>query len=237
MNNNRHGFRVATEDEDDEWVVVHQGAPTNTNPGSLVEMTINTRPICPNMTNKEFRKEVMRARDIGVELVKRRMKAVALWDEKEQERAQSYFGRADMEIRNTLGAGLPRLLRSMQELVPEKIIRWDSKTGKALSCVRLTPVSPHVQAEVCKPDSQRRIIVIHEAYCGSPFGHLSGNCKIKTIIHECTHFTDTFDSLDHIYANSHSGARIWAERHPKEAIQNADSITGYIATFDGVNIE
>jgi len=184
------------------------------------------------MTNKEFRREVMRARDIGVELVKKRIKTVTLWDEKEQERAQLYFGRADMEIRHTLGAGLPRLLRAMQELVPEKIIRWDSKTGKVLSCGRLEPDSPQVHAAVCKPDSEKRIIVIHAAFCESPFGHLSNVCKVKTIIHECTHYIDTFDSKDHIYADSEAGASIWAKNHPNVAIENADSITGYIATFD-----
>ncbi|MCC8392709.1 hypothetical protein LJ656_08925 [Paraburkholderia sp. MMS20-SJTR3] len=119
MNKNEYGFRVPTEVEDDDGVVVHPGSWTNANPNSLVEVVINTTLICPNMSNKVFRKEVMRARDVGVSLVKQRIKAVALWEEKEQERAQTYFGRSDIALRNYLGERLPRLLKAMQELEPE----------------------------------------------------------------------------------------------------------------------
>ncbi|WP_423381891.1 hypothetical protein [Burkholderia sp. LMG 32019] len=42
-------------DESKEWFLVHSGAVTNTNPGSTVHVYINTTPICPNMTNREFR--------------------------------------------------------------------------------------------------------------------------------------------------------------------------------------
>ncbi|WP_075643705.1 M35 family metallo-endopeptidase [Paraburkholderia monticola] len=233
MNDSQYGFRSPTEDEDDEWVLVHHGAVTNTNPGSLVEVTINTRPICSNMTNKEFRKEVMRARDVGVELVKRRIEGLARWDVTEQERVTTFFARADESTRRVLSSGLSRLVTAMQELVPEKIIRWDSKTGKALSC-GLKPTSRDTQASVCRPDSEKRIIVIHTDFCKSPFGLLRDACKIKTMIHECTHFTDTFNSRDIVYGDRESGLRIWANNHPDEAIENADSITGYIATFDKV---
>ncbi|MCC8395740.1 hypothetical protein LJ656_24455 [Paraburkholderia sp. MMS20-SJTR3] len=231
MNSNEYGFRVPTEVEDDDWIVVHPGTWTNTNPNSLVEVVINTTPICPNMSNKEFRKEVMRARDIGVSLIKQRIKAVALWEEKEQERAQAFFARSDVEMRTYLGTRLPRLMKAMQQLVPENIIRWDSRTGKPMSC-SLKPHKPDSQASVCKPDSEKRIIAIHSAYCEKPFGRLSVGCKVKTIIHECTHFTDTFNSDDHVYVDSEAGARFWASNNPERAFENADSITGYIATFD-----
>lgn len=52
------------------------------------------------------------------------------------------------------------------------------------------------------------------------------------LIHECTHFTDTFNSDDAMYGNSESGMKIFATNNPDLAISNADSITGYIATFD-----
>ncbi|WP_262421713.1 M35 family metallo-endopeptidase [Paraburkholderia sp. UCT31] len=100
-----------------------------------------------------------------------------------------------------------------------------------LSCVP-KPDSGKNHAAVCKPDSEKRVIAICSAFCSSPFGQLWKPCKIKTIIHECTHFTDTFNSRDEIYVDTESGARIWAENHREEAIRNADSITGYIATFD-----
>ncbi|MGF6959819.1 M35 family metallo-endopeptidase [Paraburkholderia youngii] len=217
-------------DENEEWTEVGT-AITNTTPGSISNVVFNTTPICPNMRNKEFRNEVMRARDIGAELIKRRIEGLARWDEKEQERVKTFFARADETTKMVLSAGLPRLLAAMEQLAPEKIVRFDSDTNRMLSCVS-KPDSGKNHAAVCKPDSENRVIAIYSAFCSSPFGQLWKPCKIKTIIHECTHFTDTFDSRDEIYLDTESGARIWAANHREEAIRNADSITGYIATFD-----
>ncbi|NML32550.1 M35 family metallo-endopeptidase [Paraburkholderia antibiotica] len=219
--------------DDMEWHTVDDTAFTNTTPVSNRDVTINTTPICPNMTNKEFRKEAMRARDIGVELIKRRIEGLARWDEKEHERVSNFFGRADDATKKVLSDGLPRLLAAMQQLVPEKIVRWDSATNRMLSCVPpLDKGTNH--AAVCKPDSEKRVIAIYSAYCESPFGFLRGTCKIKTIIHECTHFTDTFNSRDWAYADKESSLRVYALMKPEKAIENADSIVGYIANFDKV---
>ncbi|WP_231337588.1 M35 family metallo-endopeptidase [Paraburkholderia sprentiae] len=121
----------------------------------------------------------------------------------------------------------------MQQLVPEKIVRFDSKTSRKLSCV-VNPDSGVNHAAVCKPDSEKRVIALYSRYCESPFGLLHGTCKIKTVIHECTHFTDTFNSQDWAYADKETSLRIFAENHPEKAIENADNITGYIANFDKV---
>ncbi|WP_246637220.1 M35 family metallo-endopeptidase [Burkholderia catarinensis] len=85
---------------------------------------------------------------------------------------------------------------------------------------------------MCKPDSQKRIIAIYSSFCSDPFGELYHEAQIKVLIHECTHFTDTFDSVDAGYGDSEPGMRIFAMNNPDLAIKNADSITGYIATFD-----
>ncbi|NVH77154.1 hypothetical protein FSB08_32725 [Paraburkholderia sp. JPY432] len=221
-------------DEHEEWTEVGT-AITNTTPGSISNVVINTTPICPNMSNKEFRQEFMRARDIGAELIKRRIEGLARWDLKEQDRVKFYFARADESTRTVLSHGLPRLLTAMRELVPEKIVRFDSETNRKLSCA-VRPDTGDNQAVVCKPDSEKRVIAVYSKFCSSPFGQLWSTCKIKTIIHECTHFTDTFNSEDWVYTDKASGARIFAENHPDQAIRNADNITGYIATFDGVNL-
>jgi hypothetical protein len=221
----------AKENENEEWVLVHSGAVTNTTPNSVVKVTINTDKICPNMSNGEFRKEVMRARDIGVELVKRRIEGLTRWDMKEQERVKTFFGRADESTRKVLADGLPRLRAAMQELVPEKIVRFDSETNRKLTCA-VKPDTGENHAAVCKPDSEKRVIAIYSKFCSASFGRLDGGCKIKTLIHECTHFTDTFDSKDYAYTDKEMGARIFAENHPEKALANADNITGYIATFD-----
>jgi hypothetical protein len=143
------------------------------------------------VTNKEFRLQAMWAREIGVELVKRRIEGLARRDTKERERVQIYFARADEATRKVLSDGLHRLLKAMQELEPEKIVRYDSETSRKLSCA-VRPDSGENHAAVCKPDSEKRVIAIYSAYCDSSFGRLWGTCKVKTIVHECTHFTDTF---------------------------------------------
>ncbi|MCA8154622.1 M35 family metallo-endopeptidase [Burkholderia contaminans] len=216
---------------DDDYVLVHDTAMTNTRPGSKVYVDINTRPICPNMSNEEFRQIVMRARDEAVLLINARIAALVRWDASEQARVTTYFGRANTQIRNTLSAGLPRLRSAMQELTPEKIVRWDSETSRNLSC-SVVPDNGQNRAAVCKPDSRKRVIAIYSSFCSDPFGELYHEAQIKVLIHECTHFTDTFDADDAMYGNSESGMRFFAMNNPELAINNADSITGYIATFD-----
>jgi len=128
----------------------------------MAYVTINTTPICPNMSNKEFRQLIMKARDAGISLIKERIAAVARWDAKEQDRAKTYFARADEEVRSTLAAGLPRLLAAMQELVPEKIVRWDSERSRNLTC-SVVPDNDTYHAAMCKPDSEKRVIAIYSA--------------------------------------------------------------------------
>ncbi|MFB9125526.1 hypothetical protein ACFFYR_21070 [Paraburkholderia dipogonis] len=45
---NSYGFKTS---ENEEWFEVHSIAVTNTNPGSMVYVSIDTTPICPNMTD------------------------------------------------------------------------------------------------------------------------------------------------------------------------------------------
>lgn len=214
-----------------EWQTVHDTACTNTNPNSCVDVTINTTPICPNMTNKEFRQRMMKVMDAAVVLVSDRIVAVSRWDAQERARATTYFGRADDDIRAVLVAGLPKLLSALKELAPEKIVRWDDSVIKNLTCA-LVPDSGQNRAGVCKPDSENRVIAIYSAFCSDSDGELWHGAKVKTIIHECTHYTDTFNSDDLMYGNTESGMRAFALGNSDKAIRNADSIVGYISTFD-----
>ncbi|MCA8062748.1 hypothetical protein LGM89_19020 [Burkholderia sp. AU31624] len=225
---NKYDFEVQ---ENEEWVLVHSGAVTNTNPGSMVYVSINTTPICANMTNKAFRELVMKARDAAISLIQQRIAGVTTWNVAEQARARLYFGRADDDIRTALAIGLPKLLNAMQELVPERIVRWDDAMNKQLTC-GVIPDNGSNTAGVCKPDSEKRIIAIYSKFCTISNGDLWTAAKVKTLIHECTHYIDTFDSDDIAYSDTESGLRIFAMSNPDGAIRNADSITGYIATFD-----
>ena len=217
---------------DGTWIEVGT-ATTNRTPDSNVDifLDLDKPPVCRNMTNQEFRQVILKARDAAVVLVKDRIAALSKWDSKEKERVIYYFGRADEEVRSTLTRGLPRLLSALQELVPEKIVRWDDALNKNLSCAATVDTGNN-RASVCKPDSQKRIVAIYSSFCTDPNGHLWTASKVKTLIHECTHYTDTFDSVDHMYADTDSGMHIFALGNKDIAIHNADSIAGYIATFD-----
>lgn len=81
---NKNDFKPS---EDEEWFLVHDSAVTNTNPDSIVEARINTTPICPNMTNREFR--VMTKRLLG-------------WAAMATDRRLQDLNRNDAETRNRM---------------------------------------------------------------------------------------------------------------------------------------
>ncbi|CAM2163667.1 Lysine-specific metallo-endopeptidase domain-containing protein [Paraburkholderia sacchari] len=224
---NPYGFK---RDEDEEWIEVHSSAVTNTNPNSMVYVTINTTPICSNMSNTEFRRLIMRLRDTALILIRERIADVSRWDGAAKERATRWFGRADDVVRAKLATGLPKLANSMQELKPENIIRWDQQTNRGLTCAIVADTGT-TDAAVCKPDSKKRFIAIYPHFCTLPDVYVPGNCKLKAVIHECTHYTDTFDSVDTLYGFGDALAR-WGQGAPNEAWCNADSIACYIAHYD-----
>jgi hypothetical protein len=221
---------------DEQWHVVHSTAFTNTEPDSMVTVVINLTPICPNISNRQFREVIVRARDAAVSLIRQRIEAVERWDPRERERARLYFGKADFDIQKTLAVGLPKLLAAMRELVPERIVRWDSDTNSKLSCAIAPDIGDNA-ASVCKPDSRKRVIAIYSKFCHISNGELWHESKVKTLIHECTHYVDTFDSEDIAYGDTEAGMKMFALNNPERAIRNADSITGYIATFDRTIIQ
>ncbi|HEY1998244.1 M35 family metallo-endopeptidase [Paraburkholderia sp.] len=226
---NHYSFHEA---ENEEWIEVHSAAVTNTNPGSTVHVTINTTPICPNMSNGDFRKLIIRLRDTALVLIRERIADVTRWDQTAQDRAKIWFGRADEALRARLHAGLPKLAAAMQELKPENIVRWDKQANQNLTC-SIVPDSGHNDAAVCKPDSARRMIAIYSHFCTLPDVYVSGNCKLNTIIHECSHYIDTFNSQDISYGFGRALSR-WGQNASEEAWCNADSIACYVAHFDDV---
>ena len=86
----------------------------------------------------------------------------------------------------------------------------------------------HARCRVCKPDSAKRVIAVYEEFCTIPDINISKGSKLKTLIHECTHYVDTFDSLDVMYGTG-TGISIWAKMHSDQTSRNADNITCYIA--------
>ncbi len=226
---NRYGFKRS---EEEEWLLVHDSAVTNTNPNSMVTVTINTARICTNMSNVEFKRLVMRLRDTAVLLIRERISDVSRWDSATRIRAKTWFGRADDALREKLAIGLPKLQSSMEQLRAEKIIRWDQQTNQGLTCAIVVDAGT-TDAAVCKPDSHKRFIAIYPHFCTLPDVYVSGNCKLKAVIHECTHYVDTFNSVDTIYGFGDALAR-WGQSAPDLAWCNADSIACFIAHFDNI---
>ncbi|KVC50003.1 hypothetical protein WI72_27250 [Burkholderia ubonensis] len=212
-----------------DWILVGTGY-TNTIPGSVHEIALDMTPICPNMSNRAFRKLIVRLRDAAISLIQDRIRGLAAWDQDEQERVKTWFGRSDDTVRHTLMAGLPRLLQVMQELKPENVIRWDEQKQRNITCT-VFPDNGITDASVCKSDSHRRIIAIYPHFCTLPDARLSTSCKLKVLIHECTHYIDTFDSNDEVYGFG-TGLKYWALEHQDLAIGNADSLACYVSFFD-----
>jgi hypothetical protein len=216
--------------DDTEWTTVHDTAVTNTNPNSNVNVVLDPTPICQNMSNKEFRETIVRDRDMAVTLIQNRIKALTRWDQTEQARAMKWFGSSSNDVRSVLTAGLPKLLGVMQNLKPENVIRWDEQKQRNITCT-IFPDNGSTDAAVCKPDTAKRIIAIYPHFCTSPDAQLWKGCKVLTLIHECTHFTDVFNSNDEMYGVS-IGLSFWAKSNPDKAIQNADSIACYVGFED-----
>lgn len=215
----------------EDWVEVGT-ATTNRTPNSNVDifLDLDKPAICSNMTNKEFRDSFLRSQAEAVGLIQTRITKLAKWDGSEQARAKKWLGSADDTTRAILVAGLPRLLKAMQEVKPENVIRWDQQSGRSLSCTVL-PDTGNTDAAVCKPDSEKRIIAIYSHFCTSPRAQLWHGCQVLTLIHECTHFTDVFDSTDDMYGVS-VGLSFWAQDNPTKAIRNADSLACYVGFAD-----
>lgn len=208
-----------------EFFEVHTSM-TNSTEGSSVYVDINTTPICSNMSNKEFRALIMQLRDKAVRLVDDRCIALTRDWSREQNRVYKWFGRRDDELKHLLIGALPKLRTALQELMPQKIVRYDDELNVHLSCTP-APNDPGTSAAVCKPDSAKRVIAIYPEFCELPSESQGLNSKLKTLIHECTHYVDTFDSDDLMYGSG-LGISIWGRRNPGEAANNADSITCYI---------
>jgi peptidyl-Lys metalloendopeptidase len=213
----------------EEWCTVAT-CTTNQTPNSEVEVRINTVPICKNMTNADFRKHILEARDRAVKLVKFRKAALTSLLPSEKARLQAYFGSTDDSLRQTLQNGLDALCSVLESLTAANFVRPGSDQDNATGCLPNPNYQSGTVAHVCGPDTATHTIAIHDAFCVLPFGLRSGKESWETsLLHECTHFADTFGSIDYnnIYYGTHQ-AQLLAKIEPSMAIKNADNITWYV---------
>lgn len=83
-------------------------------------------------------------------------------------------------------------------------------------------------AHVCGPNTERRLISIAMKFCtGLRDQNMFGDSRLSTVIHEVTHFVDTFGSGDPRYGLDPTAAA-WARANPGQALRNADTLTGFV---------
>jgi peptidyl-Lys metalloendopeptidase len=213
--------------DEHQWVEVATGM-TNTTPGSNVDvfLSMDGLPICPNMTDAEFRKRVLKLRDEAVLQVGKRITELQRWNSMEQARVAEWFGRNDGATRNRLLMGLIAVNGVLRDLKPKNFVRQSPELDRYLGC------QPNMKnfgaaAHVCGPDTATHTICIHELFCTMRDRSAGADSKLSAIIHEATHFTDTFSSGDHKYTITPFLPR-WGQENPDLAIDNADSIAGYV---------
>lgn len=225
FDHNKYDFDA---NEDKEWFLVHSGAVTNTNPGSMVDVYINTTPICPNMTNRQFRITASRLLKWSIILVERRITDLKRYDKTTKDRMIYWFNRCDENTRQYLLDGFSRHLSILKTLTPHHFVRSDPNLDRMLGCVPNMVDIDNEAAHVCGPNTERRLISIAMKFCtGLRDQNMFGDSSLSTVIHEVTHFVDTFGSGDPRYGLD-STAAAWARANPDQALRNADTLTGFV---------
>ncbi|MDI9649153.1 M35 family metallo-endopeptidase [Burkholderia cenocepacia] len=225
FDHNKYDFDA---NEDKEWFLVHSGAVTNTNPGSMVDVYINTTPICPNMTNRQFRITASRLLKWSIILVERRITDLKRYDKTTKDRMIYWFNRCDENTRQYLLDGFSRHLSILKTLTPHHFVRSGPNLDRMLGCVPNMVDIDNEAAHVCGPNTERRLISIAMKFCtGLRDQNMFGDSRLSTVIHEVTHFVDTFGSGDPRYGLDPTAAA-WARANPDQALRNADTLTGFV---------
>ncbi|WP_321902269.1 M35 family metallo-endopeptidase [Paraburkholderia tropica] len=224
---NEYGFKV----NEEEWITVHSTAVTNTNPGSMVTVKINTERICEDMSNKEFREIINSILRRAVPLVEASVRALKLWTPNERARVQRWFGRNDETARTILLNGIARVSAVLRGLSPANFVRTGSDRDRATGCMPNPARSGQEAAHVCAPDTATHTISISPLFCTMRHWSDNADSRVSTVIHEVTHFLDTMASKDHQYTIAFT-LRDWAQSNSDLALNNADSVAGYIVEGD-----
>ncbi|QFZ81692.1 hypothetical protein GFK26_02310 [Variovorax paradoxus] len=197
-----------------------------------------TENICPNMTNKQFATATLKLRDLAVSYItKQRLPELERWDKEAQARVATWFGIADQGTREHLQKGLAACVRVLQGLGAKNFVRFTAG-GKLLTCVLDNGVG--TVAAVCKPDVATHTIAIALPFCEFTYDHrvvfgtdkvFDGDSRLLTLIHEVTHFDDTFSSNDTWYGTINSRDHVNKENSAALRV-NADSIAAYVLGVD-----
>lgn len=205
-------------------------AYSNTNEESNVDvfLSLDGPPICPNMTDAAFREIALKLTRRAVTLTDKRLRELGQWNQPARARLADWFGNDNAATRERAAVGLQSLKHVLSDMGPTNFLRSSPELDRHLGCLpQLKNVKDEV-AHVCAPNTSTHTICISPKFCTLPAVHMFNESKLATIIHEATHFEDTFASLDNMYGFN-SYMRKWAYDNQSKAINNADSIALYIA--------
>lgn len=192
-----------------------------------------TENICPNMTNKEFAALALKVRDMAVDCITtKRLPQLERWDKEAQALVRTWFAVADQRTREHLQKGLAACVRVLRSLEARNFVRF-LEGGKLATCVMGSALG--TDAAACKQDTATHTIAIGLPFCGYSINQLNfdtgeavdGNSQLLVLIHEVTHFDDTFSSNDTWYGTVNSRRHVKKENHAA-LLTNADSIGAYI---------
>ncbi|MBS0428153.1 MAG: hypothetical protein JSR41_12805 [Proteobacteria bacterium] len=187
--------------------------------------------ICPNFTNEEFAARMQRLRDACIEKVERRLSGLRRWDSAEQARAMQWFGKNDAGTRTRLERGYGSSVRVLRMLGPANFVRFSAESMRLVGCA-LDARHPtnDIVAAACRPDTATHTIAINLGFCALRETSQTTDSQLSTLLHEVTHFEDTFGSADLAYT-MWSALRL-ARSNPAVAISNADNLVGYVIHED-----
>ena len=204
---------------------------TNTIAGSQHFADVDLRPICENMTNSEFRKMFAVAQGRAVDRLTIRIADLNRWSEHDKDRLFKWFGRDDEKMRMHLLTGLTKVLGVVRALNENNIVRSGSDGDLATGCTPHPRGTTNEAAHVCAPDTATHTIAIGTRFCTMRPWTANADSHVSTIIHEATHFHDTMSSTDDQYTITPLLPG-WGQSNPDLAINNADSIAGYVVDID-----
>ncbi|SAK71187.1 peptidase M35 [Caballeronia fortuita] len=210
-----------------EYFEIHRSM-TNTVEGSFVTIDVSTDRICPNMSNKEFREMATRLIEWSNILLNRRLDDLRRNDARTKERMRKWFGRDDEATRMYLLDGFTKVSSIMSELKPTHLIRSGADEDRALGCAPNLNDLDGEAAHVCSPNIQNRRIAIGLQFCNvlTDFREFQDS-RVSTLIHEVTHFVDTFGSGDPRYVIS-TPLALWGQTNQTLALKNADSLAAFV---------
>jgi len=186
--------------------------------------------ICPNMTNTEFARMVIKRRDKAVSLIDKRIVELTGWSPAAKARVAQWFGKSDSATRDYLAGGLSRIRQVLAELTPSNFVRYSEAAMAHVGCVSDSKKKLGVVAEVCAPDTATHTIAIHLDFCELRDFAYSMDSQVSTLIHEVSHFHDTMSTGDPVYFMRK--CRDLAKSSPEITLHNADSIAGYVIYED-----